>query len=367
MPDRRDEPPSAPTQRRWGAILRARRRAVAVGVAAIAVLVASVAWWLTRGLPEDVVAQVGGTTFSVTELEERMTTYQALYGVQEPSDPKKLDRYWRDAARSVVIAKVLSDAATREGVTVGDGAVDKSFRQVVTGLYGEGAAGQAAFETALGRAGASQQTVRDELRRQLEINALLERVTAGVKTPTRKDVAEEYADRKCRLTIPEGRQISNLVVPTKAEASEVLRRLRAGTPYATAVAESSIDASSREQGGDLGMLRADDLTKAYAAVAFKAKEGEVFGPVRTEHGWNVGMVTAIEPARTPGLAEIQDQLQATLFVEEQTEVWRDWLRKQLADSDIEYNDDYRPADPMALPSEAMPDGTGDVDSAGKEC
>lgn len=349
------------------ALVRERRRVVAAFVV-VALVSAGTGWWLTRGLPDDVAVRVGETDVSVADLESRMTIYKALYGVERPTDAKKLDLYWRDAARAVVMAKVLGEAAEVEGVTVNAKQVDRSLQRVVDGIYGEGAGGRAAFETALGKAGASEAMVKDELRRQLETDALLARVTKDVSAPTRSEVEAAYADRRCRLTVTEGRQISNIVVPTRPAADVVVQRLRAGAPFGSVAAEVSIDASTRDQGGDMGVLRVDDLARTYADAAFSAERNEVFGPVRSEHGWNVGVVTAIEPARTPGLEEIRDQLRSTLLMEEQAEAWRNWLRGQLKRSDVEYNDDYRPADPLALPSEAMPGGASDKGSSpGRKC
>ncbi|MGH2601298.1 MAG: peptidylprolyl isomerase [Thermocrispum sp.] len=59
---------------------------------------------------------------------------------------------------------------------------------------------------------------------------------------------------------------------------------------------------------DLGALSADQLEKEYAKAAFETGEGELFGPVKTQHGWNVGRVTKIIPGEPAKFDAVKDDL-----------------------------------------------------------
>lgn len=349
------------------AVLRERRIVTIVAATVVVVIVYGGAWWMNRGLPDDVAVRIGQTDVTPAELRQRMTTVEALYGVQVPTDGDERDEFWRDAAQSVVMAHVVGEAAREKDVSISKGEVDRSLDTFVTRVFGEGEQGWSGFEAALGKVGTSEAEVREEIRRQLELTALFADVTADVASPTDDDVEQAYADRKCALEIAEGRQISNIVVATKRDAELAIRRLRAGTQFATVASEVSIDGSTRDEGGDLGMLRARDLTGAYAKVAFGAAEGKLFGPVQSEHGWNVGVVTAIEAPRTPRLREIRGELRQTLYAEERSESWQAWLRDKVETADIEYHDDYRPDDPLALPSDAKPGEATDQPAPAEDC
>ena len=348
--------------------VRERRAVLVIGLVLVALVCGGGAWWMNRGLPDDVAAQIGDEQISTAEVKHWTATVEALYGIQVPTDKKKQKKFWRDATQSVVMAHVVADAAKEKKVSITDDQVQKSLDAFVASVFGEGEEGRSAFTNSLGDVGTSEAEVRKEIRRQLELSALFAKVTADAASPTDADVDQAYTDRKCTLKIPERRAIRNIVVATKPEADQVLKKLRAGTPFAQLASTLSIDGSTRDKGGELGAVGAGDLTEDYAAVAFKARKGVVFGPVRSEHGWNVGVVSAVTPARIPELAEIREELQQTLFAEAQGEIWRDWLRDRLKKVDAEYNDRYRPRDPLALPSGAIPsEAAAEAPTTDKAC
>lgn len=327
-----------------------RSRMAAAVVVVLSLAVGGFLLWSSRDLPGDVAVRVGDEDVTVSELRSRMSTVEALYGVKVPADAKKREEFWRDAAQSVAVGLVLEDAVEEEGLAITENDVDQAVQQVVTSFFGQGEEGRSAFAEALGNAGASEESVREELRRQLEINALFATVTEEVASPNADDVEAAYADRRCTLAIPEKRRLRNVVVATRADAEEALRRLRGGTPFTAVVAALSIDGSTQDSGGDLGVVGAADLEKEYAEAAFSAGKGELFGPVKSEFGWNVGRVDAVARGRVPSLEESRDQLRQTLFSEGQSKAWRSWLRSQLEQAAVEYGDEHRPKDPLELPA-----------------
>lgn len=348
----------APPARGRGERVRAwasgRRRPLAIAAVVLALVAGTATWWLGRGLPGDVALEAEGHRVTVAELHDRVTTLEALYGVTEPADAGKKAQFWRDAAQSVAVGFVMDRAATARGITVSDNVVQSSLHQVVTGYFGSGAKGRAAFVAALGNRGTSQTQVTDEIRRQLVVSRLYADVTGEVPSVTDTQVTAAYAARRCGLRVPERRVLSNVVVSSRADALRVLKALRAGAPIAAVAARASLDGSTRDKGGALGTVGRSDLQPAYARAAFGARRGAFFGPVRTQYGWNVGQVRSIVAAHVPPLAAVRQQLRQELFDEARSAVWSAWLKQQVASADVRYNDAYRPSDPTAVPSAAVP-------------
>lgn len=340
-------------------------RFVAVVLAlALAASVAGGVWWSRQGLPEDTALIVGQHVVPTDELRGRLATVKALYGVEAPTETARLDEFRRDAAQSVAVGFVVEDAAAARGVSIPDEEVDAALAQYVTSFFGEGEAGRETFVEALGTAGASQSDVRAEVARQLLVSRLFADVTADVPVPTDEEVSVGFEERRCGLRVPLKRFLRNIVVPTRQEAARVVQQVRTGTPFFGLVAATTIDQSTREQGGALGFLSRTDLEPAYARAAFGAPVGGVFGPVRTQYGWNVGLVVRETPAREAELADVSDSLRVSLLDEERSAAWRVWLREQLEKADVQYGDAYRPADPLALPEvQGAPGATGTEDTA----
>ncbi len=341
---------------RDGFVASGRRTKVLISAGLVVVLalaVGGVTWWRIEALPGDAAFRLAGRVVTTDELDRQVDTLRALYGVTPPTEPAELDAFRRDAAKSYAVAIVLDDAAVEEGVVVADKAANDSLSRFVAQQLGEGPRARQQFVEALGNSGTSEQAVLDEVKRQMTVSQLMDKVTGSI-TVTDDEVQQAFDERHDQLGTPEKRQLSNIVVADRAAAEQAAGRIRGGEPFAEVARAVSQDQSTRDKGGDLGQVAAAQLEPAYGQAAFAAGPGSVFGPVQTQHGWNVGQVgqtTAPVPATFEG---IKDALKAKLELEKATTAWRDWIAARIANADVEYADEYRPADPDAPPGVVEP-------------
>lgn len=343
--------------RRW----RVGRRGLVAGLLALLLLAgASVAWQATRGLPDDVAFEVAGKQTSIAAVRDRAATLRALYGVQIPSGDAERDQYWRDVSQSMVIGDVLAQQADERGTDVPTEKLEASLTSYLEATFGKGEEGRSAYLTALSNAGTSDGEVRAEIERQLTIAALFDDVTQSVSPPSAQEAADSFNRWRCYLERPERRALSNVVVLTRRDAVAVLQQLRRGTPFATVARDRSVDSSTAAQGGVLGTHTSAELESGYADAAFDAKVGVPFGPVRTDDGWNVGLVRNVVAARPADFDQVADKVVELELSEHKLEIWRDWMQDALRDASVEYADDYRPAHPDRLPEsvDASPSGAG---------
>lgn len=340
-----DEPtkPDRPWQDRVS-----RRTAIVVLVAVVAAIAATTAFLVNRdsGLPEDAAFAVGDDVVDTEEVETRMKALQALYGIQRPTEDGELASFRKDTAKSMAVELLLRREADEADIVIPEKRVQDMTTALVEQRYPDG--GRAAFVQALGDLGASEQQVLDEIEQQLLVARLFDHVTRDVEVSD-TEVREEFTERRGELGTPERRKLGNIVVSTRGQAVRVLTALRAGAPFAAVAARSSLDSATRDKGGNLGTVAASQLATAYARAAFGAVVGQTFGPVRTKHGWNVGLVKDAVPPRPAAYAAVKDMLRTMLIGEKALEVWTDWLSGLIRDADVEYADDFRPADPDAVP------------------
>lgn len=333
------------------------RRLAALIALVVVAAVAGGAWWqLSRdSLPDGAAFRVGGRVVSAADVQKRIDSLKALYGVTVPTSGSKKTSFERDAAKSLAVQIILQDKAEQMGVTVKPSAVDATLNRLISERYADG--GRTAFVAALGQLGASEAQVRDEIGNQILVSELFDAVTKGI-TVSDADVRTAFLDRRAQLATPPERDLRNIVVADRATAARVLRQLAGGASFATLAAQVSLDGSTRDKGGELGPVAASQLDAAYAKAAFSARVGGVFGPIRNRYGWNVGMVERAIPGRPAVLAKVATSLRRTLKVEKQVAAWRDWLGKAITEADVTYADAYRPADPDAVPD------TGQTGTAG---
>lgn len=333
-------------------VTRTRRLLVVATVLVAAVSAATyVAVARTGDLPDGVAAKVNGVVVTETAVESRMNALEALYGVAKPTTEQLRDSFPRDTAKSIVVEQLMQDAARDRGIVIADKSVSDALATLIEQRYPEG--GRRAFVAALGEMGASEQQVRDEIEQQMMVARLFDDVTKDVSVPE-SEVRQAFQERRATLGTGEQRLIRNIVVETRKDALEVLAALRSGASFAAVAKRSSLDGATRDKGGLLGTVTADQLDKQYATSAFAAALGQPFGPVHTAHGWNVGLVESAFPARAATFAAVSEQLKARLEQEKWGAAWTDWLRELIANADVEYAETYRPADPDGVPEMALP-------------
>lgn len=334
------------------------RRRVAVAVAATIMLVAgvlAVVWQPWAGLPDGAAFAIGDRTVSEDELDERVETLRALYGVEPPEEPAKLDGFRRDVAKSVAVSMLLDQVASEQRITISEKQARDVLDRFIANRYADG--GREAFVKELGEAGTSEVQVLAEITRQLAVGRLMDRISAA--EPIADDeLRAEFDKRQDELGTPERRKLRNVVVQSKAKARAILGELRSGASIATLAAEHSIDGSTRKSGGLLGTLSEHELEPEVAKAAFGAKQGEFYGPVKGQFGWNVGRVEAIEPAEPADFEQVRDEFRTMLRTERAFAHWRSWLGQRIREADITYADRYRPADPDAPPSSDISGAVG---------
>ncbi|NKQ57732.1 parvulin peptidyl-prolyl isomerase [Amycolatopsis sp. K13G38] len=337
---------------RWRPRLPRTRRGRWIALAVVALLAAAGGggyyWYQSTQLPAGAAFEVGGRVVSIDELNQEVQTLRALYGVQPPTDEAKLDGFRRDAAKSYAVSLLLDQAARDANVTVADKTARDTLTKFVSRQLGDGPDAQHQFVQALGDAGTSEQAVLDEIRRQMTVSQLFNQITAGT-TVSDDEVRSAFTTRGAQLATPEKRQLSNIVVSTKEQADQVVADLRGGTPFSAETQRYSVDGSTRDKGGDLGEVAANQLDKTYADAAFAAQPGQIFGPVQTQYGWNVGQVVHVVPATPAVFDQVKDQLKQDLVLEKALGTWRNWLAQRISDGHVRYADAYQPADADSPP------------------
>lgn len=327
------------------------RAAIAIGVVLVVVIAGVVGWKVvhTDALPDGAVLKVGDHTVTKVEFNRRISVLEALYGVKAPTAGSKVSKFRRDAAKSMAVSLLMSDAAAGKGVVVPEKKAQDALAKIIDQQI---PTGQAGFTQFLERTQVTEADVLEEVRLQLLTSLLFDKITADVPQVTDQDVKKAYDDGKGDLVTPERRRVSNIVVATKGEAEHALQRIRAGESFAAVAKSASLDGSSRAKGGDLGLVAQDELLPAYGKAVFAAKVGAFFGPVQTEYGWNVGQVTSVAAPQQLTYDEVKARLKARLQDEARYKVWRTWLAKQIKNANVHYADAYRPDHPDAPPSDA---------------
>lgn len=88
--------------------------------------------------------------------------------------------------------------------------------------------------------------------------------------------------------------VSHILVDTQEEANQVVADLAAGGDFAAIAKERSTDTGSGAEGGELGCRDPGNYVDAFKTAVQTATPGQVVGPVQSEFGFHVLIVTGSE-------------------------------------------------------------------------
>jgi peptidyl-prolyl cis-trans isomerase C len=86
---------------------------------------------------------------------------------------------------------------------------------------------------------------------------------------------------------------SHILVKSESEAKQLMQQIQNGDDFAK-LAKLYSQCPSGKSGGDLGYFGKGQMVKPFEDAAFRAKKGEVTGPVKTQFGWHIIKVTDVK-------------------------------------------------------------------------
>ena len=111
--------------------------------------------------------------------------------------------------------------------------------------------------------------------------------TEKLKAKITDDVVRKAYDAQAKtITGAERFRARHILVGTKQEADQIVKKLKAGADFEKLAKQVSLD-GSKDFGGDLGYFTGDEMVKEFSAAVKKLKPGETSPPVKTEFGWHI--------------------------------------------------------------------------------
>lgn len=146
----------------------------------------------------------------------------------------------------------------------------------------------------------------------------IERFAAAADV-TEAELREYYETNRSRYTTPGRRHARHILIAAdddeaaaEARAKAAYERARAGEDFAALARELSDDTGSKESGGDLGFAQRDDFVAAFGDAVWSMEPGEIRGPVKSEFGWHVIRLEAVDPEVTRTFDDVRAELEPEL-------------------------------------------------------
>jgi peptidyl-prolyl cis-trans isomerase D len=154
------------------------------------------------------------------------------------------------------------------------------------------------------------------------------------KTPERFTQSEQRRVRHILLAVGDPKEDAAV----QAKAAALLKRAQGGEDFAKLAKENSQDPGSAAQGGDLGFSERKVFVPAFADAAFSMKQGEITGPVKTQFGYHILELDAIQPATVKTFEQARADLETEYRRNEAERLYND-AADSLADAALQNTTD----------------------------
>ncbi|MBI5178624.1 MAG: peptidylprolyl isomerase [Nitrospinae bacterium] len=175
------------------------------------------------------------------------------------------------------------------------------------------------FKKWMGQQATTAAEIKDNIREDLTIRALIEeRVLKGVKV-TEADAQKYYNGNKNMFQAPEMIRARHIIIRLEPDAdkekkdaaakkmAEIQAKLKAGEKFEDLAKQYGED-STKALGGDLGLRPRGALVKEFEDVAFALKAGQVSGVVTTQFGLHLIKLEEKKPAGIMAFKDVKDDV-----------------------------------------------------------
>jgi peptidyl-prolyl cis-trans isomerase C len=251
--------------------------------------------------PEPVAALVEGEVILLAEFEREVRAFERAQGAIG-TDLATLGDYRSLVLRSMIDRKLLAQAARAE-VSLSEEELRSRLEERAAEL-----GGGPALDAWLAAQELSRESFLPTLEEEILAQIMVERIALAVP----EDAEQVHA--------------RHILVASRPEAEDILRRLQGGADFAQLASAFSLDLSTRPGGGDLGWFpRGYLLVPEVEAAAFELAEGDWSEVIETSLGYHI--VQTLERGRRP--------LSPGALVQQRERAVRAWLDDRWSSSQIE--------------------------------
>ncbi len=236
-------------------------------------------------------------------------------GTPKPKDEdlKKQCEQEYDALRQQVMqflisAEWIQQEADARGIKSSDKEVQKEFQDQKKQSFPK----EKDYQEFLKTSGQTEEDLLFRVKLDVLSNQVREKIVEGKDKVSDKEITDYYNKNKTRFATPETRDLNVVLTEKEGDAKKAQAELEDGKSFKEVAKKYSIDEASKSQGGKLPAVAKGQQEKALDEAVFKAKKGELTGPVKTQFGYYVFEVTDVKKANQQSLEESKESIRAQL-------------------------------------------------------
>jgi len=183
--------------------------------------------------------------------------------------------------------------------------------------------------------------IRGDVETRLRLDRLIGKVTANIKAPKNKDVADFYRKHKSDFALPEQVRAAHIVKNVddksdEATAREAMRKVEEEIARGDAfedVADRHSDCPGN--GGDLGYFARGQMVDEFDEVVFNMEPGGLSEVFRTSFGFHIAKLHEKKPAHLRNLQQAAEEIKEELLRRKHTKAVEDFVDRLKAAAEVQ--------------------------------
>ena len=216
-----------------------------------------------------------------------------------------------DVTADTVVAVVNGTNITLGNMLVARESLPAQYQALPPETLFKGILDQLIQQTALQQSVGDTLTKRDTLQMENDRRAYLSNVAlepAVTAAVTEEAIKAAYDAKFANATPGTEYHAAHILVDSEEKANELKAQLDGGAVFADLAKANSIDTGSGANGGDLGWFGVGTMVKPVEDAVVAAPVGTVIGPIKTDFGYHLILVSETRAAANPTLDDVRDEL-----------------------------------------------------------
>jgi foldase protein PrsA len=173
------------------------------------------------------------------------------------------------------------------------------------------------YQAFLKSSGQTEADLKYRVKLDVLSNEVRKEIVGGGEPPTDAEVRDFYNKNREQFGQPEKRDLSVVLTKKEGEAANAKRALEGGQSFREVSRRYSIDEASKDKGGKLTGVAKGQQERALDDAVFRAKQGELLGPVKTQFGFYVFEVDKVTPGSEQSFEQSRETIKAQLRSQEE--------------------------------------------------
>ncbi|MEK6645333.1 MAG: peptidylprolyl isomerase [Candidatus Firestonebacteria bacterium] len=231
---------------------------------------------------------------------------------------KKLQELKKEMLNRMIDERLIIQEAKKQNVELSKGETETQLKEMKSRFPDE-----ATFDEALRRENLTLEVYKERLKENIMAQKLVSKSVSAKIAVTDKEVKEYYDKKKNEFKESLKMKVRHILIKiTNTEdvaynkAKEILGKIKNGDDFSKIAKEYSDDETTKEIGGDLGIIKKGDMIKEFDDAAFSLSSGEVSSIIKTPLGLHIIKVDEVVQPKQFVLTDIIDTAGGKMTVEE---------------------------------------------------